>query len=306
MVPVRDISDGICAYLQGGFGNQLFILAAAWEQAERLGCPLYIDASRFLARDPLERSKDTPWPFELGTIALPGTVLGEESPWYRNSPRRPVAIRNPGRRSHALKVYRQPTLKYHEDVNRVTPGTTLFGYFQAWRYFEGIADRLADALAGATITEAESRHLASLADVQTITAHVRRGDYLTPHAALHHGIASAEYFLRAFSVLRALGDPAMPVRIFSDSPAIVRAELAAAQNLVFVDDTSAMGSLATVRAMSQGAAFAMSNSSFSWWAAWLLSRRDPDAPIIAPRPWQADGQSGHDQLLPNWLTLDAR
>ena len=39
MSPVRDISDGICAYLQGGLGNQLFILAAAWEQAERLDCP---------------------------------------------------------------------------------------------------------------------------------------------------------------------------------------------------------------------------------------------------------------------------
>ena len=96
------------------------------------------------------------------------------------------------------------------------------------------------------------------------------------------------------------------MRIFSDSPDIVRQELIEPQNLEFIDDTSALGSLATVRAMSQGVAFAMSNSSFSWWAAWLLSRRDSSAPIIAPRPWQADGQSGHDQLLPGWLTLDAR
>ena len=144
--------------------------------------PLYVDASRFIARDPLERSNDTAWPFALAGITFPGTVLGEDSPWLRNSPRRPMPIRRPGRHSHALRVYRQPSLKYHDNVNQVTPGTTLFGYFQAWRYFEGIADRLAEALTSAAVTDAERQSLAALAEEDTITAHVRRGDYLTTHA----------------------------------------------------------------------------------------------------------------------------
>lgn len=306
MTSVRDISDGICAYLQGGFGNQLFILAAAWEQAERLGCPLYVDASRFLAVDPLERTKDTPRDFELGQIAFPGLVLGEDSPWYRNSPRRPAAIRRPGRGSARLQVYRQPSFLYHEEVERVTPGTTLLGYFQSWRYFDGIADRLADELTGAALSQSEAATLADFGGSDRITAHVRRGDYLTPAARVHHGIASAEYFARAIGLLRQLDGTDRTVRVFSDSPEIVQDELEAVDGLDFVEDTAALGSVATVLAMSRGTAFAMSNSSFSWWAAWLLSRRAPEATIIAPRPWQADGQSGHDQLLPTWLTLDAR
>ncbi|MGX5695895.1 alpha-1,2-fucosyltransferase [Agromyces soli] len=306
MASVRDISDGICGYLQGGFGNQLFILAAAWEQADRLGCPLYIDASRFIAGDPIERARETPRDFELGEISFPGIVLRKDSPWFRNSPRRPAVARRPGRGASRLKVYRQPSLKYHEDVNRVTPGTTLLGYFQSWRYFGGIADRLATALTDAAISESEAAHLATLGEAQQMTAHVRRGDYLTPEARLHHGIASASYFERAIALLRHLHGAATPVRVFSDSPEIVRLELAELENLEFVDDTSALGSVGTVLAMSRGTGFAMSNSSFSWWAAWLLNRRDPSATIIAPRPWQADGQSGHDQLLPTWLTLDAR
>ncbi|UOE44504.1 alpha-1,2-fucosyltransferase [Agromyces larvae] len=306
MAAVRDISDGICAYLQGGFGNQLFILAAAWEQAERLDCPLYVDASRFIASDPIERTKETPWGFQLAGVAFDGTVLREDSPWYRNSPRRPAAIRHPGRGSTRLKVYRQPTLNFHDTVNRVTPGTTLFGYFQAWRYFEGVSDQLAAALTGAKISAPESEQLARLCQAETITAHVRRGDYLTPQAARHHGIASATYFTRAISLLRQLQSDTSRVRVFSDSPDLVRDELAELQELDFVEDTGILGNVATLIAMSNGVGFAMSNSSFSWWAAWLLSRRDPNAPVVAPRPWQADGQSGHDLLLPNWHTLDAR
>lgn len=308
MPAIHDISDGVCAYLQGGFGNQLFILAAAWEQAERLDCPLYVDASRFLAGDPLDRAykKETPRHFELGGIEFPGIVLGEESPWYRNSPRRPKTIRQPGRGSRSLTVFRQPSLNYHPEVNDIVPGTTLLGYFQSWKYFEGVSDQVASAMEHASFAPEERARLAELAAAQTVTAHVRRGDYLTPEAAFHHGIASAQYFGRALHLMRQLTDPGLLTRIYSDSPDIVQRELADLNHLEFFTDTDSLGSLATVLAMSQGSGFAMSNSSFSWWAAWLLSRRSPDAPVIAPRPWLADGQSGHDQLLPGWLTLDAR
>lgn len=308
MPRAKDISDGICAYLQGGFGNQLFILAAAWQQADRLGCPLYIDTSRFLAGDPLDRgyAKETPRQYELDNLSVPATVLAEDSPWYRNSPRRPSIIRQPGRSSRMLKVYQQPTLNYHEDVNSVTPGTTLLGYFQSWRYFEHISDDVASALLNAELTSIERSTLTRFSTETTVTAHVRRGDYLTPEAAFHHGIASADYFIRALSLIRQTSDHNSTVRIFSDSPEIVQSELAGIDNLEFITDTQTLGSLATVLAMSQGTAFAMSNSSFSWWAAWLLARRAPEATVVAPRPWIADGQSGHDQLLPNWVTLDAR
>lgn len=305
---IHDISDGVCAYLQGGFGNQLFILAAAWEQAERLDCPLYVDTSRFLAGDPLDRAyhKETPRHFELGSLEFPGVVLGEDSPWYRNSPRRPAVIRQPGRRSRSLKVFRQPSLNYHPEINDIVPGTTLLGYFQSWKYFEGISEQVASALEHARLTPEENSRITELATTETLTAHVRRGDYLTREAAFHHGIASADYFNRALHLLRQLTDQDLLARVYSDSPDIVQRELTDPAHLEFITDTDSMGSLATVLAMSQGVGFAMSNSSFSWWAAWLLSRRSPAAPVIAPRPWLADGQSGHDQLLPGWLTLDAR
>jgi hypothetical protein len=188
----------------------------------------------------------------------------------------------------------------------VVPGTTLLGYFQSWKYFSGVSDKVSDAMLNAEFTEEESANLTMISSTKSVTAHVRRGDYLTPDAAFHHGIASADYFKRALGVIRRLGSSESVARVYSDSPEIVQAELAGVENLEFVTDTNTHGSLATVLAMSQGEAFAMSNSSFSWWAAWLLTRRSPEATVIAPRPWLADGHSGHDQLLPGWLTIDAR
>jgi hypothetical protein len=50
----------------------------------------------------------------------------------------------------------------------------------------------------------------------------------------------------------------------------------------------------------------MSNSSYSWWAAWLGSERGNMRHIIAPRPWFEHASIEKDLLLPSWLTLDRR
>ena len=39
--------DAIVANLSGGLGNQLFIFAAAYAQAQRLDCRLVLDASTY-------------------------------------------------------------------------------------------------------------------------------------------------------------------------------------------------------------------------------------------------------------------
>ena len=56
--------------------------------------------------------------------------------------------------------------------------------------------------------------------------------------------------------------------------------------------------------LSQG--LIMSNSSFSWWAGWLMRQRDQSARVIAPRPWFATGESAADLLYEDWITIGAR
>jgi hypothetical protein len=299
----RDLSDGITAYLQGGLGNQLFIYAAALEQSRRLRCALYLDVSHYIARDPLEFHAETPREYELGGLNLPGIVVGLDSPWLRNSPRRPSAIRRLGRKSRFLRVHRQVGFGYSSSVNLITPGTTMHGYFQAHRYFSTVSDEVHDLLLAAPLTVEEQKALESLRGSRAINAHARRGDYVQTGVRDFHGMTTTRYFADAFKVLGEIMRPDT-IRIFTDSPEYVRTEFAAFTDVEFFDD-SQLSTFGSLRALSTGQAIVMSNSSFSWWAAWLMTQQQ-SLPVVAPRPWQANGESALDLILPTWLTLDAR
>jgi hypothetical protein len=291
--PAADISDGVCAYLQGGFGNQLFILAAAWSQSRRLDCPLYVDISRFIAPDPLERGHETPRTFELNELRAPGQLLTSDSPWLANSPRRPPAIRRLGRRSRRLRVFQQDGFGYDARIDAIRPGTTILGYFQSPLYFQRVELEMRELLGGGGVVPRAA-----------VSLHLRRGDYLGDAAAAHHGVASAEYAGRAVRLMRRLL-PDVNIRLFSDSPGLADAELQGVDGWAHAVDVESLGPLATVREMSRASGFIMSNSSFSWWAAWLMDAAS-DATVVGPRPWLRSGEGAADLLLPHWLTLDAR
>lgn len=281
-----DLSDGITAYISGGFGNQLFVYAAAFEQSRRLGCPLYLDCSGYRPEAGNRRV------YELDDLELPGTVFTEGSLIGR--PQAPSRLRRLlDRRSPDERVFIERAHGYDPRIEDVHVGQTLYGYFQAHRYFAASASALFDLLG------------APSASSDTISVHIRRGDYLLP-AHESHGLASRAYFDRAIPLMREkYGD--MPLRIFTDSPELMAEELDGLEHPFEIAPNSPdLTSWDTVKLMAQGRGIVMSNSSFSWWAAWLIRRRDPSARTIAPRPWTADGASAHDLLFEDWISLGIR
>lgn len=295
------ISDGICGYVAGGLGNQLFMLAAAWEQADRLGVPLYLDTSHY--KVPGTRN------FELSDFISPAQNLGAQSPWtsIRVSKERifPVPKRlNPFTQS---VFFEKNVTLYDDNINHVKPGTTLLGYFQSPLYFENVATGMASGINQFPSSTAEEDLIASMEADPRITLHLRRGDYLLPSSSGQF-VASVTYAERALSVLKEMGVD-QRVRVFSDSPELVKTELEHWDaDIEIVEDTSALSNMSTIKAMSKGTSFIMSNSSFSWWAAWLMNQKADSAhnPVIAPRPWVGSGVARVDMLQKNWLTLDAR
>lgn len=293
------ISDGICAYVAGGLGNQLFILAAAWEQSNRLQCPLYLDTSF--------HSVAGVRPFELDGLKSPGLVLNH-SPWrsVRLSKDRVIPVprlTRPVRRSVFLE---RDSSRYDASINAIRPGTTLFGYFQSPLYFESIRNEMRTLILEAPETPAESELLQKVASDKRVTVHLRRGDYLKPGLG-EQLIASNGYALRARSLLRKLGET-HSLRVFSDSPDLVKEELRdAGGDIEFFDDGGVLTPINTIKAMSSGEAFVMSNSSFSWWGAWLMQEtRGPETIVISPRPWNETGTAKADLLKSDWISLDSR
>ena len=121
-----------------------------------------------------------------------------------------------------------------------------------------------------------------------------------------HGVATRAYFERAIPLMyEAYGE--LPLRVFTDSPEQVEGEF---QGLPYAfevaPNTPELSPWETVASMARSRAIVMSNSSFSWWAAWLMRQRDPSVRVIAPRPWVADGASAHELLYEEWISLGIR
>lgn len=111
--------------------------------------------------------------------------------------------------------------------------------------------------------------------------HVRRGDYL--HHPDHHPVPSVDYYTRAIAA-----HAGESVVVFSDDLAWCRAHFGDAVQYFEVPAayvppvlTSAPRDWIDFFAMSAADAFVISNSTFSWWAAWLAQT---DA-VIYPEPW---------------------
>ena len=297
---LKKIDDGICGYVAGGLGNQLFMLAAAWKQADRLQCPLYVDTSH--------STINTGRPFELSSFSSPAIELQDRSPWrtIKVSKTRSVPIPkrwNPKRQN--LYIEKNVAL-FDSKINNVGIGTSLIGYFQSPKYFEGIETELINSINNFKYSNEELSEINSISSNEMITLHLRRGDYLNTGKS-RDLVTSIEYAKRSISLLRSLGINHQ-IRVFSDSPEYVINELRHLdEDFVIGDSEKLLSPLATIKAMSMGTSMIMSNSTFSWWAAWLMSSRTSNnSKVIAPRPWLQTGQSRADLLMKEWITLDAR
>lgn len=283
---MNNYSDAIVVKITGGLGNQLFGLAAGLSQAQRLDCRLVLDASGYI---------------DSGTRKFELADLGYEVIYHSGST--DAVGRLFLRNKKKLKVFKESSFNYDPSINQVVPGTMLVGYFQSPRYFENVSDQVSSLIRN---EPSLTRH--SNADERTksgITMHIRRGDYLNDATRKFHGLASIDYFNRSLRLLSSSTDENQ-VKVFTDSPEQIDFNFFDSKLDFQFADNAGFGNFQTLNLMSQSKCFIMSNSSFSWWGAWLMNLGHPKGTVIAPRPWFASGEAAHDLLLPDWITLDAR
>ncbi|MDE8349236.1 MAG: alpha-1,2-fucosyltransferase [Acidocella sp.] len=178
---------------------------------------------------------------------------------------------------------------------------TLLGLWQDERYFSDIPDCIRHeftlkAPPGARNAELMGR----IAAAKSAFIHVRRGDYLAPSEINVLGVCSAGYYHYAAEVLRGRHGKDLKFFIFSDDPAWVRQEAIGGVGAEIIDWNSHTPAidLMLMRACQHAV---ISNSTFSWWGAWLGER--PGNTIIAPRVW-AKALPEFQEIVPErWLRI---
>ena len=178
------------------------------------------------------------------------------------------------------------------------------GYFQSFKYFEGIESILKETF---TIKSEKSEYFLTNSKLinsfeNSISIHIRRGDYTLDRNIDYIGLCSLSYYYNALNFLKE-GLNTYEVFIFSDDLIWVK-ENFKGTNFNYLSNPNSNSSYEDLKLMSLCKNNIISNSTFSWWAAWLNS--DENKKIIAPKTWfknQSLNNQYSDIIPEDWIKI---
>lgn len=289
----------IIARVYGGLGNQMFQYALGRRLALDRGVSLWLDTSWY--RDPL------PPGVEARTFALNrfNTAYRELPRWIeRHLPRNAPGGDRPARNRWARlcpTLFAERGMAFDADVLRAPAHALIDGYWQSEKYFRETASEIRRdfALRRPLSNRAREFHV-EIAKGQSVSLHVRRGDYVTnPASAAFHGTCSAEWYRDAMEMMLDQVGPAT-FFVFSDDQPWARDNLPRLGPLRFVD-AGAERPEEDLHLMASCDHHIIANSSFSWWGAWLNPRSE--SRVIAPRRWFLVEADLSDRIPARWHML---
>jgi len=179
----------------------------------------------------------------------------------------------------------------------------LEGYWQSEKYFKDIEKVIRVEF---TVSSKPDRENSELLDkitaVQSISLHIRRGDYvMNPATAQLHGICPLLYYQKAIDLVsNEIEKP--EVFVFSDDTEWVTNNLKLKIPMTIVSHNGPDQDYEDLRLMTNCKHHIIANSSFSWWGAWLGT--NTDKMIIAPEKWFANPKLNTKDLIPeSWIRI---
>jgi len=274
----------IVARLTGGLGNQLFQYAAACGIAHESGGRVALDVSAF--RNGEETRAFALGRFDLGAPLLAGSAFDAD---FRTA----LIPAQAGEAALALPVQRENQYEFEPATKALGGSAYLYGFWQSWRYFAALRDRLRQLLASVP-----SHPEISPSD-ESVAIHVRRGDYLDDGVRRAFGACEPGYYAAAMAYLRTrLASPRF--FLFSDDPLWCAAQFAAPD--VTIMSRSGGDAVDDLASMACCRHHVIANSSLSWWGAWL--GEGAQSIVIAPIPWYNQSPQVGDLLPDHWIRLN--
>lgn len=283
----------IISRIYGGFGNQLFQFAAAKALAAFHRAPVKLDTTEFdhyLLRN-----------FDLQNLADPPLVA---------SPHEIMELKATGRFQRGLQkllpyhfktFYKEPFFHFDPNFFRLGNDVYLQGYFQSEKYFTSISQEIRKTFDLTHLTSDPVKKTAALLQKEdSVSIHIRRGDYTNNLTKEVHGTLDLSYYKKAIQFFKT-NIPSPKFYIFSDDT------ISAAQGLQSKEVNVLSGEVSSnhfedLFLMSQCRHNIIANSSFSWWGAWL--NNNPDKIVVAPKNWFNQGPKDTQDLIPeSWTVL---
>lgn len=173
--------------------------------------------------------------------------------------------------------------------------TLIDGFFQSEKYFKHNREIILEYLDFSFISKNNlSEKYDFINNMRTTSVHIRRGDYVNhPN---HHPTQTLEYYRQGLEILK---DETDLFVIFSDDIQWCKENLNL-ENSVYIEEEKDYIELYLMSICNNNI---ISNSSFSWWGAWL--NKNPRKKVIGPLKWFGNAiQHNTGDILPkNWIKI---
>ena len=281
--------------LKGGLGNQLFQYAFGRLIALRRGEDLKLD------KDILGQRGDTYRAYGLDNFNIRAEIASREEV---------LKVKYPyGLISKALRFFKAKFLRiFHigfEARMLKTKAKYLEGFFQSYKYLESIRRELLEEFSlKENISLKYGDLLSEFNSLNSVALHIRRGDYVNnPATKKAHFICDLSYYQKAINLIKEkLNEKNLTPKFFVFSDDINWAkENFKLFDFIFVSRPEFLDPEELIL-MSKAKHNIISNSSFSFWSAWL--NNNPEKIVIAPALWNRKYRRAYKDLIPeDWLRV---
>lgn len=181
------------------------------------------------------------------------------------------------------RFYEETEQHFSKRSYDMTNNTYVKGWFQSKEYFKNIRNILINEISLKEIKLSYLNLEDEIKKTNSVGIHVRRGDYVRTHHEL-----SMAYYRNAIKKMNSIKDE-VKYYVFSDDISWVKTHLDGEGEFVWVNEDRQLADYEELILMSKCKDNIISNSTFSWWSAWLND--NDDKVVIAPRKWLY-GQAG--------------
>jgi hypothetical protein len=289
----------IITNIKGGLGNQMFQYAFGKATSLRLDAELNISADQYLSKS-VHNGFELDKVFNLNLKIIKKNDLkkyGYPAQYYLRKiySEFPILLRN------TSKIFLEKNLKNYPIFDGEVKSIYLEGYWQSENYFKEYSKDIRENFTFPEKISTQNLNLIQRIESHpSIGIHVRRGDYLLKKNRKTLNILEREYYHKAIDILLNKY-PKSYIYIFSDDAIWAKENIKKFyENTLIIDHNKYNNSFEDMRLMSLVKNNIISNSTFSWWGAWL--NQSPDKIVIAPKKWYKNKNSG--AIVPSsWIQL---